>query len=147
MRLRLVSAGLVLLAAAAPAAKHPARPRQTVKADGLFASASLANWYNVDNASAEDRMPQAPPKKLNTTPVPDGAEQITVYGRRGPDLDRAWREEMRDRTPVYEAGASDAAQPMYAHGPEWSSPEEMQTMSSIKSQMGLCGPPLSCPGL
>ena len=77
-------------------------------------------------------------KGLDTSPPVDRSEQITVYARRH-NYDREWREDQQAAAPFYDARQSDAAQPLYATGPVWDSPEQQHVMSDAKASMGLCG--------
>ncbi len=79
-------------------------------------------------------------RKLNVKVEPDNTEEITVYGTRS-KRDREWRDEIQDSAAGtgYEPGASDAGQPQYAKGPEWTSPEQQHLMSGAKDAVGACG--------
>ena len=72
---------------------------------------------------------------LDLKPPPGNFEEITVYGRRG----RAAAEARRPVELQYEAGQSQAAQRLYAKGPDWDGPDEQRLMSNAKEALGLCG--------
>jgi hypothetical protein len=103
--------------------------------------ASLGTYAELPAGGASNR--------LDVKVAPDGAEEITVYGTRN-RRDREWRDELRDSGGSgYEPGASEAGQPEYAKGPEWSSPDQQRLMSGAKEATGACGALfglITCPG-
>ncbi len=125
---------LAALAHAAPAPKprHPAKP----------APLQVDSWFSLHEESVG--APAAAFRDLAEPAPQKGVEQITVLGYRRSRRDEAWREELAARTPTYEAGASDAAQPLVPYA-AWTSPDQQRLMSGVKEDLGLCHWPLTCP--
>jgi hypothetical protein len=75
--------------------------------------------------------------KNDMAPAQENAEQITVYARPH-DRDSNRGAALRANDPVYEAGASTAAQPLVPY-PSYTSPEQERLMSIKTDALGLCG--------
>jgi hypothetical protein len=120
---------------AQPAGTAPMRSRTThAAARGTMA---IDGWYTLAPPPAAP-IAASVKKQLDTTPVPDGSEWITVFATRH-NRDADWRGDQLAAVPVYEAENSAAAQRLYAPSPSWDSPEEQRLMSNAKDAMGLCG--------
>ncbi len=111
----------------------------------IFAGSADAQTHNAKRAAmpidAWATLAPAPSHiatpKLDTTPAPDNAEQITVFAHTN-QRDEEWRAELAGQVPAYEATNSDAAQPVLPF-PQWSSPEQERLMSLKTDALGLCG--------
>ena len=98
------------------------------------AAMQVNHWFALDAPHARlDRLSSG--QKLDLATDAGNAEIVTVFGRRRPD-DRGGAPLPE---PEYEAGQSEAAQRLYAMGPEWASPEHQRLMSTVKDALGLCG--------
>jgi hypothetical protein len=102
-----------------------------VSAPGGFA---IDGWYTLAPAAGAGLI-----RSFDSTPAGEDRDNITVYGRRGRDLEADWRAELRASAPQYEARSSAAAQPLYGGQAVWSSPEQEHVMSGAKDSLGLCG--------
>jgi hypothetical protein len=119
----------------APCHSRPAQPAGPHAASS--ATMPLDGWYTLAPQPAAPAAVSVR-KPLDTTPVPDGSEWITVFGKHH-DRDAEWRGDKAAALPVYEAEHSAAAQRLYAPSPTWDSPEEQRMMSTAKDALGLCG--------
>ena len=136
------SLAVLCLLAPAALAQTPASPAKPAR---------MARAHHVKAAAAAGTMPidgvfdLAPPpesgliRKFDTVQSAGDTENITVYGRRGRDLDAEWRAADRASEPQYEARNSTSAQPLYGGQAVWSSPEQQHIMSDAKDALGLCG--------
>jgi hypothetical protein len=136
---------LAMMLAAAPAFAQPAAPAPGPHAGAGPPKPAMLKLpqgpMQVDNWASLGTYAELPTgdHKLDVKVQPDNTEEITVYGTRN-KRDREWRDEIHDSAgPGYEPGASEAGQPQYAKGPEWSSPEEQHVMSGAKDAAGACG--------
>jgi hypothetical protein len=120
--LRNIAALAVILAGSAAAQTRTAKP-VTMPIDA---------WATLAPAPSHIASP-----KLDTTPAPDNAEQITVFARAN-QRDEEWRAELAGQIPAYEAINSEAAQPVLPF-PQWSSAEQERLMSLKTDALGLCG--------
>jgi hypothetical protein len=120
-------AALMALLLAAPAQAQTAKPGHAVT------TMPIDGWFSLAPAGS------GLIRKFDATPGAEDTENITVYGRRGRDLEAEWRAAERASEPQYEARNSAAAQPLYGGQAEWASPEQQHIMSDAKESMGLCG--------
>ncbi len=152
MNQRCAGAALILaaalpppLAAAPPPATHPAphhRPAapQTTAAGNL----QVSSWFSLDDDATRTARAWTGRNTLIVRPQ-DTAHSITVYEKRRDMRNDNWRQDIEAHANSYEASNSGAASSPYTSYPEWSSPQEEHAMSAVKSALGICGWPLTCP--
>jgi hypothetical protein len=144
--MRTVGIGLcLLLAAGAPPGKTVHRKAAAVRAPEVSGRLQVASWASLDD-DAKSTARLLVGRDSVITIEPNGSEHVTVFGKKRDHREQDWRGDLGAAAPTYEASNSAAAQSGYTSYPEWSSPQEMQTMSGIKDFLGLCHFPLTCPG-
>ena len=139
MKITVLTAILTLAASLATAA--PPKPRHATP-PAKSAPLQVDSWFSLHEDTSGS--PAAAFRDLAEPAPQKGVEQITVLGYRRNRRDEAWRQELSARTPTYEAGASDAAQPLVPYA-AWTSPDQQRMMSGVKQDLGLCHWPLTCP--
>jgi len=129
-------------AKAAPAAHRKAKnPRKVEVPGGL----QIASWASFDD-DAKSTARLLVGRDSVITIEPNGSEHVTVFGKKRDRREQDWRGDIGAATPAYEASNSGAASSPYTSYPQWDSPQEMHTMSTVKDTLGLCDvPPFSCP--